>query len=41
MMADSTEVPAITTGGTDAKFFRWKGIPAHGFGLHSCAQFTM
>jgi hypothetical protein len=28
-------VPAITTGGTDAKFFRWKDIPAYGFGLHS------
>jgi hypothetical protein len=35
MMPDSTVVPAITTGGTDAKFFRWKGIPAYGFGLHS------
>ena len=21
--------------GTDAKFFRWKGVPAYGFGLHS------
>ena len=31
MMPDSTVVPAITTGGTDAKFFRWKGIPAYGF----------
>jgi acetylornithine deacetylase/succinyl-diaminopimelate desuccinylase-like protein len=35
MMPDSRVVPAITTGGTDAKFFRWKGIPAYGFGLHS------
>jgi acetylornithine deacetylase/succinyl-diaminopimelate desuccinylase-like protein len=35
MMPDSRVVPAITTGGTDAKFFRWKGIPAHGFGPHS------
>jgi acetylornithine deacetylase/succinyl-diaminopimelate desuccinylase-like protein len=35
MMPDSTVVPAITTGGTDAKFFRWKGIPAYGFGLQS------
>jgi acetylornithine deacetylase/succinyl-diaminopimelate desuccinylase-like protein len=35
LMPDSTVVPAITTGGTDAKFFRWKGIPAYGFGLHS------
>ncbi len=35
MMPDSTVVPAITTGGTDAKFFRWKGIPSYGFGLQS------
>ncbi|HET7340594.1 MAG TPA: M20/M25/M40 family metallo-hydrolase [Methylomirabilota bacterium] len=35
MMPDARVVPAITTGGTDAKFFRWKGIPAYGFGLHS------
>jgi acetylornithine deacetylase/succinyl-diaminopimelate desuccinylase-like protein len=35
MMPDSRVVPAITTGGTDAKYFRWKGIPAYGFGLHS------
>jgi acetylornithine deacetylase/succinyl-diaminopimelate desuccinylase-like protein len=35
LMPDATVVPAITTGGTDAKFFRWKGIPAYGFGLHS------
>jgi acetylornithine deacetylase/succinyl-diaminopimelate desuccinylase-like protein len=35
MMPDAKIVPAITTGGTDAKFFRWKGIPSYGFGLHS------
>jgi acetylornithine deacetylase/succinyl-diaminopimelate desuccinylase-like protein len=35
LMPDSKVVPAITTGGTDAKFFRWKGLPAYGFGLHS------
>ena len=35
MMPDSRVVPAITSGGTDAKFFRWKGIPSYGFGLHS------
>jgi acetylornithine deacetylase/succinyl-diaminopimelate desuccinylase-like protein len=35
MMPDSMVVPAITTGGTDAKFFRWKGIPSYGFGLQS------
>jgi acetylornithine deacetylase/succinyl-diaminopimelate desuccinylase-like protein len=35
LMPDSHVVPAITTGGTDAKFFRWKGIPSYGFGLHS------
>jgi acetylornithine deacetylase/succinyl-diaminopimelate desuccinylase-like protein len=35
LVPDSKVVPAITTGGTDAKFFRWKGIPSYGFGLHS------
>jgi acetylornithine deacetylase/succinyl-diaminopimelate desuccinylase-like protein len=35
MMPDSRVVPAITTGGTDAKFFRRKGIPSYGYGLHS------
>jgi len=35
MMPEASVVPAITTGGTDAKFFRWKGIPSYGFGLHS------
>jgi acetylornithine deacetylase/succinyl-diaminopimelate desuccinylase-like protein len=28
-------VPRLTTGGTDGKFFRWRNIPAYGFGLHS------
>jgi acetylornithine deacetylase/succinyl-diaminopimelate desuccinylase-like protein len=35
LMPGSTVVPAMTTGGTDARFFRWKGIPSYGFGLHS------
>ena len=35
MMPDASVVPFITTGGTDAKFFRWKDIPSYGFGLHS------
>jgi acetylornithine deacetylase/succinyl-diaminopimelate desuccinylase-like protein len=35
MMPNSSVVPAMTTGGTDARFFRWKGIPSYGFGLHS------
>jgi acetylornithine deacetylase/succinyl-diaminopimelate desuccinylase-like protein len=35
MMPNSKVVPAMTTGGTDARFFRWKGIPSYGFGLHS------
>src|SRR5262245_9346916 len=35
LMPDGRVVPALTTGGTDAKFFRWKGIPAYGFGLQS------
>jgi len=35
LMPGSQVVPTITTGGTDAKFFRWQGIPSYGFGLHS------
>lgn len=35
LVPGSQIVPGITTGGTDAKFFRWKGIPSYGFGLHS------
>jgi acetylornithine deacetylase/succinyl-diaminopimelate desuccinylase-like protein len=35
LMPGSRTVPWITTGGTDAKFFRWRGIPSYGFGLHS------
>jgi len=35
LMPNSSVVPAMTTGGTDARFFRWKGIPSYGFGLHS------
>jgi acetylornithine deacetylase/succinyl-diaminopimelate desuccinylase-like protein len=35
LMPGSAVVPAMTTGGTDARFFRWKGIPSYGFGLHS------
>jgi acetylornithine deacetylase/succinyl-diaminopimelate desuccinylase-like protein len=35
LMPNGTVVPAMTTGGTDARFFRWKGIPSYGFGLHS------
>lgn len=29
----ATCIPALTTGGTDARFFRALGIPAYGFGL--------
>ena len=35
LVPGSRIVPTLTTGGTDAKFFRWKGITAYGFGLHS------
>jgi acetylornithine deacetylase/succinyl-diaminopimelate desuccinylase-like protein len=35
LVPGSTIVPTMTTGGTDAKFFRWKGVPSYGFGLHS------
>ena len=32
---DATCIPSLTTGGTDARFFRRLGIPAYGFGLSS------
>jgi acetylornithine deacetylase/succinyl-diaminopimelate desuccinylase-like protein len=35
LMPGSRIVPNITTGGTDAKFFRARGVPSYGFGLHS------
>ncbi len=35
LVPGSRVVPMITTGGTDAKYFRWKGVPSYGFGLHS------
>ncbi|HUG38668.1 MAG TPA: M20/M25/M40 family metallo-hydrolase [Candidatus Limnocylindrales bacterium] len=28
-------IPSMSTGGTDSRFFRAKGIPSYGFGLHS------
>jgi acetylornithine deacetylase/succinyl-diaminopimelate desuccinylase-like protein len=35
LVPGSRVVPTMTSGGTDAKYFRWKGIPSYGFGLHS------
>jgi acetylornithine deacetylase/succinyl-diaminopimelate desuccinylase-like protein len=35
LVPGSRVIPGITTGGTDAKFFRWRGVPSYGFGLHS------
>jgi acetylornithine deacetylase/succinyl-diaminopimelate desuccinylase-like protein len=35
LLPGSQIVPWVTTGGTDAKFFRWRGVPSYGFGLHS------
>jgi acetylornithine deacetylase/succinyl-diaminopimelate desuccinylase-like protein len=35
LVPGSRIVPRLTTGATDARYFRWKGIPAYGFGLHS------
>lgn len=35
LVPNATLLPAITTGGTDARFFRELGIPAYGFGLFS------
>src|SRR5262249_18509016 len=35
LVPGSRVVPTMTSGGTDAKYFRWKGVPSYGFGLHS------
>ena len=35
LMPGSHIVPSFTTGGTDARFFRFAGVPSYGFGLHS------
>ena len=35
LMPEATCVPALTTGGTDARFFREIGVPAYGWGLYS------
>jgi len=35
LVPGSHVVPRLMAGATDARFFRWKGIPAYGFALHS------
>jgi acetylornithine deacetylase/succinyl-diaminopimelate desuccinylase-like protein len=35
LMPGSRVVPRMMAGATDARYFRWKGIPAYGFALHS------
>jgi acetylornithine deacetylase/succinyl-diaminopimelate desuccinylase-like protein len=36
MVPGSKIIPRLTTGATDARYFRWQGIPSYGFGL--CSQ---
>jgi acetylornithine deacetylase/succinyl-diaminopimelate desuccinylase-like protein len=35
LVPGSKIIPRMTSGGTDARYFRFKGIPAYGFALHS------
>ena len=35
LVPGSRVLPRLAAGATDARYFRWKGIPAYGFGLHS------
>lgn len=35
LVPGSKIIPRLTGGGTDARFFRWKGVPSYGFALHS------
>ena len=35
LVPGSKLIPRMTGGGTDARYFRWKGVPSYGFALHS------
>jgi len=35
LVPGSKIIPRITGGATDARYFRWKGVPSYGFALHS------
>ncbi|MBM3219254.1 MAG: M20/M25/M40 family metallo-hydrolase [Candidatus Rokubacteria bacterium] len=35
LVPGSTIIPRMTSGGTDARYFRFKGVPSYGFALHS------
>jgi len=35
LVPGSKIIPRLTGGATDARYFRWKNVPAYGFGLHS------
>src|SRR5262249_2468013 len=35
LVPGSQVVPRLMAGATDARYFRWKGVPAYGFALHS------
>ena len=35
LVPGSRLVPQLAPGATDARHFRWRGVPAYGFGLHS------
>jgi acetylornithine deacetylase/succinyl-diaminopimelate desuccinylase-like protein len=35
LVPGSRIIPRLTTGATDARYFRWRGVPAYGFALHS------
>jgi acetylornithine deacetylase/succinyl-diaminopimelate desuccinylase-like protein len=35
LVPGSKIIPRLTGGATDARYFRWKGVPAYGFALHS------
>jgi acetylornithine deacetylase/succinyl-diaminopimelate desuccinylase-like protein len=35
LVPGSRVVPRLMVAATDARYFRWKGVPAYGFGLHS------
>ena len=35
LVPGSKIIPRLTSGGTDARYFRFKGIPSYGFALHS------
>ena len=40
LVPGSKIIPRLTGGATDARYFRWKGVPSYGFALTPAASPT-